>query len=386
LVCVQGACVAAGVDQPNFSPSPPENLHAISRDDHSVSLTWSNTDPAARDFQIERTPEDGGPELILAPDSPTGATDRFASSQEGLTFIYRVQALLEGAPASDFSDTPISATVLPAAPVNFRATAVSFDQIDLSWTNASTITTELSLEERGPGGGFAPIPGYPGTGTTFRHRSLIEGTTHEYQVFAVIHDGVEDDAPQPVLKSAAATASATTLAFTAVFTAPPGILTNEANNAGFCAVQRLSQTLLARGGNPTQVRILLRGPITGSVTLDKVTISQAAAPGPGVDVYDSGPDLTDVASGVTIAANAAMTVGPVNYRLDATKDLIIAFDISNAPGQGNLPVGALTGADAFSNPNPNPPGTPEAGKPDRTPNYQNTSLNTLALIELIEVL
>ncbi len=228
--CVDGGCFAVGVDQPNLPPSPPENLHAISLDDQSVSLTWTNNDPAARDFQIKRTPEDGDP-VLIPPGFPTGATDRFGSSQEGVTFIYRVQALVEGAPASDFSDTS-SATVLPAAPVNFRATAVSFDQIDLSWTNASTITTS-SLEERGPGGTFAPIPEYPGTGTTFQHRSLIEGTTHEYQVFAVIHDGVEDDAPQPVLKSAAATASATTLAFTAVFTAPPGTLINEGPDGDF---------------------------------------------------------------------------------------------------------------------------------------------------------
>jgi hypothetical protein len=99
MQCIDGSCFAVG--EPNPPPPPPsvpENLHAISHDDHSVSLTWSNTDFAARDFQYERTPEDGNPELILAPDSPTGATDSFDRSQEGVTFIYRVQALLEGAP------------------------------------------------------------------------------------------------------------------------------------------------------------------------------------------------------------------------------------------------------------------------------------------------
>jgi hypothetical protein len=387
LVCVQGACVDPGeLSEPNPAPpSAPENLAAIALDDHSVSLTWTNNDLAARDFQIERTPEDGGPVLIPAPDSPTGTTDA-SGLQEGVTYIYRVQALV-GSVASEPSDTS-SATVFPAAPVNLIATPVSFDRIDLSWTNASTIATEFSLEHRVPGGVFAEIPGSRGTGTTFSHTgdsSLAEGTPHEYRVFAIVVDGVEDDVPQEVKSAASLIASATTLAFTAVFTAPPGILTNEANNAGRCVVQRLSQTLLARGGNPTQVRILLRGPLTGSVTLDKVTISQAAAPGPGVDLYDSGPDLTDVASGVTLAADAAMTVGPVNYRLDATKDLIIAFDISNTPGEGNVRFGALTGADAFSNPNPNP-GPPEAGVQDRTPGYSGIALNTLALIELIEVL
>jgi hypothetical protein len=68
LVCVQGACVDPGVDQPNPSPSPPENLAAIALDDQSVSLTWTNNDPAATDisFQIEHTPENGEPEVFTA--------------------------------------------------------------------------------------------------------------------------------------------------------------------------------------------------------------------------------------------------------------------------------------------------------------------------------
>jgi hypothetical protein len=266
--------------------------------------------------------------------------------------------------------------------VALRATAVSFDQIDVTWTNASTITTEFSLEERGPGGTFAPIPEYPGTGTTFHHRGLVEGTTHEYQVFAVIHDGVEDDAPQPVLKSAAsATASATTLVFTTAFT---GTLTTDAAGfEGFCVVQRLSTTLLTAGG--TQVRILLRGSTTGDLTLDKVTISQAAT-GQGVELYDPGPDLTVVVpsaafpSGVTIAQNTApVTVGPVNYTLDITKDLLVAFDISNT--QGNLRVGALTGGDTYSS-----PATAEAGAQPRTAGYQASPPGNLCLVEKIEVL
>ena len=69
----------------------------------------------------------------------------------------------------------------------------------------------------------------------------------------------------------------TTLAFTAAFTAPPGTLTtDEPSNEGICLVQRLSQALLTAGG--TQVRIHLRGSTTGSLTLDKIAISQVRPP------------------------------------------------------------------------------------------------------------
>jgi Fibronectin type III domain len=380
--CVDGACVAL---QPNPPPLAPENLAARALDDRSVSLTWTNTDPAVTDFEIERTPEDGEVdevELIPAPDSPTGATDSFGL-QAGVTYIYRVRALL-GEERSEFSDTS-SATVFPAAPVALVATAVSIDQIDLSWTNASAIETEYSVEHRVPGGVFAEIIPGPGAATTFSHRGLDEGTTHEYRVLAVV-DGVEDDVAQEVTSAPSAIAPATTLAFTVAFQAPQGTLINELPNVGFCLVQRLSTTLLAATGTtPTQVRILLRGPNTGSLTLDRVTISQTADSQPGAtgteDLYDAAPDLTEIASGVTIAANTTRTVGPVNYALDFTQDLLVAFDISNTPGEANVRFGALTGAHAFSN-----PGTAEAGVQDRTTGYPNDAPDTLALVEIVEVL
>jgi Fibronectin type III domain len=376
--CVDGSCLVVGEPNPPPPPLAPENLAAIALDDRSVSLTWTNTDPAATDFEIERTPEDGEVdevELIPAPDSPTGATDSLGL-QEGVTYIYRVRALL-GEERSEFSDQS-SATVFPAAPVNLDATAVGIDQIDLSWTNASAIATVFSLEHRVPPGAFAEIIPGPGDATTFSHRGLDEGTTHEYRVFAVV-DGVEDDVPREVKSAASAIVSETTLAFTAAFTAPPGTLTTELPAEGFCVVQRLSTTLfIPSSAGGTQVRILLRGPTTGSLTLDRVTISQVAATG---DPYDAAPDLTDVvASSVTIPANTAVTVGPVNYTLDPTQDLLVAFDISNTPGEGNLPFGPLMGADAFSR-----DATAEAGVQDRTTGYPNIAPNTLSLIEQIDV-
>jgi hypothetical protein len=374
-VCVDGSCVAGG---PNPPPFPPENLAAIARDDRSVSLTWTNTDPAVTDFEIERTP-DGGEvdevELIPAPDSPTGATDSF-DLQSGVTYMYRVRALL-GEDRSEFSDDS-SATVFPAAPVNLVATAVSINQIDLSWDNASAIDTEYSVEHRVPGGVFAEIIPGPGAATTFSHRDLVEGTRHEYRVLAVV-DGFQDTVPQEVTSAPSAIVSETTLAFTAAFEAPPGTLTTDAAGLeGFILVQRLSQPFLAGG---TQVRILLRGSTTGSLTLDRVTISQPAATG---DPYDAAPDLTDVASGVTIPPDnppVIVIVGPVNYTLDPTQDLLVAFDISNTPGEGNLSFGALPGVEAFGR-----AATAEAGVQDRTTGYPNVAPDRLHLIEKIEVL
>jgi hypothetical protein len=373
--CFDGSCVGVGDPNEPFLPiSPPSNLAAIAIDDHSVSLRWNNTDPAAIDFRIERAPEDGDFAEIPSPAivSPTGATDA-SGLQEGVTFIYRVRALL-GPEASDSSETS-SATVLPAAPVNLVATPVSTDQIDLSWNNASAVATEFSVEHSVPGG----VEIFRVAGTTFSQRGLGEGTRHEYRVFAIVVDGVENDVPQEV-KSPGAIVSATT--FTAAFTAPPGTLTSDQASAageGICLVQRFSATLLAPNIAGTQVRLTLRGSNSGSLTIDRITVSKVGNTG---DPYDSGPDLTDLAPGgmTTIAAAGTATVGPLNYAFDSNQDLLVAFDISSAANEGNLRFGALNGADTFAR-----AGTAEAGVQDRTPGYINAT-NNLFLVEKIEVL
>ncbi len=277
LICVDGSCVDPGQANPPVFPFPPQNLVARALDDHSVALTWINNDSADTRFRIERMEDDGERFGTILDDVPsTSVTD--TSGLEGVTYLYRVRALLDGEPS---------------------------------------------------------VPSNIASATTF------------------------------------------TVAFT-------GTLTDDApDHEGFCGVQRLSRKLLTAGG--TQVRIVLRGSTKGSLTLDRVTISQAAATG---DPFDSAADLTDVASNVIIPPNTAVTVppnGPVNYTLDPTIDLLVAFDISNTAGEGNarVAVGTLPGGDAFSKPR-----TAEAGRRDRggTDGYPNHAPDSLALIEKIMVL
>jgi hypothetical protein len=176
-VCFQGACV---VDAPP-PLSAPENLAAIALDDHSVALTWTSDDPPGTVFQIERAEEDGQFEPIASTDledvSATGATDRSRGLQEGVTFIYRVGAASEQEDPV-FSDDTSSATVFPAAPVNLRATPVSFDEIRLSWDNVSAIATDFIVEHRVPGGAVEEFPVPPTTAprlnikTSLRERGM----------------------------------------------------------------------------------------------------------------------------------------------------------------------------------------------------------------------
>src|SRR5215204_5731660 len=100
--CVDGVCVV--VDSPP-APSAPENLAASAIDDRAVLLTWTNTDPAASDFQIERAldGDDGDDFQPISPSgniSPAGTIDDTAGLQEGVTYLYQVRALVDGQPSA----------------------------------------------------------------------------------------------------------------------------------------------------------------------------------------------------------------------------------------------------------------------------------------------
>ena len=386
--CIDGSCFAVGVDQPEpiLPLSPPENLSAIAIDDRSVLLIWTDNDPAAARFQIERAEDGDEPQPIAISGiiSPAGTTDDndTAGLQEGVTYVYQVRAQGDGLPDSEPSDRS-SATALPATPVGLSATAAGTNQINLSWTNRSTATNVVTVERRDPGGSFRPITSVAGNSfsdTGADIGGLIEGTTYDYQVSATVVNGFQNGVEQPVNSAPSAAASATTLAFSTAFTGT--LTTDQPNGEGICLVQRLSASLLGGAGGQvrSQVRLTLRGSTAGSLMLNNVFISRPD-PTAGADLYDADTDLTPVATAITIAAGASVTLPPVNYAFDPSQDLLVAFDISSAANQGNMRFGTAQGADQFAQVS-----TAEAGVQNRSPGYQGPRPNTFFFIEKIEVL
>ena len=68
----------------------------MSESDHSVLLTWTNTELAAIGFEIQRALDDGDEWEDISPSTvdPAGPLDTDTKAlKEGLTFIYQVRAL-----------------------------------------------------------------------------------------------------------------------------------------------------------------------------------------------------------------------------------------------------------------------------------------------------
>ena len=377
--CVDGACVEGVLA--GRRPSAPVDLGANAVSDSEIDLSWTNNELAVINFQVQRAEED---EDFAPISEPTGQTFQDTGLEEGTTYLYQVRAF-DGEEFSEPSNQT-TATTFPKAPSNLIATPVEVDRIDLSWTNDSARATLFSLEHRlitSPPTSFAEIVPGPGTGTSFPHTGLAEGSDHEYRVIAIIPIGFQNGVQQPVRSAPSATVSARTWAraFEAVLT------TDQAGLEGFCLIQRISiaqlgifPTLLNNIG--TTVRITLRGSTTGNLTINRIYISQVAASG---DPWDSAADITKVVDidqgdpAVVLPANTPQVLGPINYALDRTQDLLIAFDISATAAQGNV-ISVQPGAEHYFK-----LGTQESSVPDRASDF-STGLNRHYLVQKIEVL
>jgi len=214
---------------------------------------------------------------------------------------------------------------------------------------------------------------------SYRDEGLVEGETYLYTVKALNADRL----PSPPSKVATVS-----LAYRTAFVAAP--TQQDPGNGGACVVQIIKaydatqphdqNNLMLVSGNV--LRLTLRGP--ASLELDQIYISQVAMPtglNPAPAPWDSAPDLTPVGRKVNFTNGAVQTLPSVAYRFDPTRDFIVSFDISNAPGLGDLSYALEAGPTAYFRPGA------EAGIPggNRSADFQ-PRMDRLYLVERIEVL
>lgn len=152
----------------------------------------------------------------------------------------------------------------------------------------------------------------------------------------------------------------------------------DANRPDECIVQRIEPARLE--GKGSEVRITLQRPTDGHLLLAGVFISQAADTG---NPYDSAGDLTEVPGDYPLLIpmdpdNGPVELEPVDYALDDTKALLIAFDVDRPGRMRRSEPADTTGAQAFV-------GGPfgEAAQTIRSAGY--TSRGAVFLVERIDV-
>jgi len=393
-------CSSFGTDGTGSTIPAPVSPMAAGTSESAITVSWTYPPPPATPsttppaplpptaFKVFRgIPGPGGTETgeILLFTSLFSAAPTFTdgSVEDEATVIYRIKASRSSGD-SDFSALT-SATSLPKAPTQLDAVAQGQNQINLSWTKNSK-TTQFQIQHRSPPGvgDFTPLANV--FAPQYAHAGLVQGSTHEYRVAAVV-DGFTNHVAGPVLSlysnvAQATTAGAPTADFATAFTAV--IDTPQPGAVNYCLVQRLDHTVFSKSG--TQIKITLKGPPPGTaLTIDSLYISGVA---PGGDPYDSPPAAASsglvrlVDKGINGQAlsvpPAGITVGPVPFNMNPPQDLLIAFDISGDAGSV-VRNGSVTGATSYAKPN-----TKEAATADRSTGY-TAAVGNLYLITKIEV-
>lgn len=335
LMCGFAGC-GSFLPEPGTAPFPPTSLIAERTGERTITLRWTHGDATAK-FNISRGESSGSLTPVPALQGVTGTQVDDVNLPEGTTFFYSIATVDPNGASDPFTSAEASATTRPAAPTGLVATP-TLNSISLTWKNESTKATRFMLER--PGASYEVVQG-GSTTVTHPDTATASGVTYEYSLRSFVN-GVNKGVAERVTSTPDVKVTASTLTFKPVYPptggTPVPLVTDQAV-PGFCFVVRIGTDRLENSGSI--VRLTIRGSVTGPLVLSSVTISHAV---PAGEAWDSLGIPTLVGTNVTVAAATPLVLDPVAFALDKTKPLLVAFDVSPTPGQGNVRFGPLVDA------------------------------------------
>ena len=177
------------VPSPSPTPNAPSSLTATAISTSQINLAWTDNATDETGFKIERCLTSS---CTFAPIATVGAnvpTYQNTGLTANTSYSYRVRAYNDSGD-SEYSNvataTTPAAPVLPSAPINLIATAVSRSQINLAWTDTSNNETGFKIERCAASKctNFTEITTVGASVTTYSNTGLSSNTTYRYRVRA----------------------------------------------------------------------------------------------------------------------------------------------------------------------------------------------------------
>ncbi len=161
----------------------PTSLTATDAASTQINLAWTDNDGGvATAYDIDRSTTSTGGFSQIA----TVGAGSTAYSDTGLTdntlYFYEVQASASWT-TSTFSNIANAMTTL-AAPSGLSATAASAGQINLSWTNNSTVAAGVDIDRSTNGTSFTQIATVAASTTSYHDTTVFPSTKYYYEVQA----------------------------------------------------------------------------------------------------------------------------------------------------------------------------------------------------------
>lgn len=161
--------------------APPTAFRVLPTSTTEVVLEWRDNSDNESGFVVERRIGTASYQPLVTLSAGTTHFREALPVADG-NVTYRVNAI-GPAGASKYS---AESRPIPMAPGGLKAGAVSFAQVDLTWTDTSTNETGFVVErQRGAESAWTVITRLPENSTRFSHRQVLPGTRVSYRVKAV---------------------------------------------------------------------------------------------------------------------------------------------------------------------------------------------------------
>jgi hypothetical protein len=168
-------------------PSQPTGLAASTVNSARIDLTWTDTSSNESNFVVERDTSSSFSSPTVATVGANVASYADTGLSPSTTYYYRVKATNSGGSStySNVANATTSAPPPPAAPSLLNAKATSSSQIDLTWTDNSSVESNMVVERSTSSSFTSPVVKTLAADTTsYSDTGLTASTTYYYRVKA----------------------------------------------------------------------------------------------------------------------------------------------------------------------------------------------------------
>jgi titin len=169
-------------------PTAPSDLEATGVSSTKIKLTWEDNSYNELGFKIERKKSGGSySQIKVVTDDITTYTDsRLVTDTK---YYYRVRAYNNIGDSAYTDEVAARTGVVPTAPTDLKATAISSSKIKLTWEDNSDNESGFKIERRKSSGTFSQIETVGEDTTTYTDTGLSSNTRYYYRVRAYTDTG-----------------------------------------------------------------------------------------------------------------------------------------------------------------------------------------------------